>query len=350
MTTSVDLVVIGGGPVGLVSALYAVRSGLQVVVLEPRDGTIDKACGEGLMPGALASLHGLGLDPPGHTLTGIAYTDGTRRATADFGPQAGRGVRRTTLHRCLADAATRAGVATRHTAMRSVTQDDDAVTVTTRDGSADLRAAHVIAADGLHSPTRRALGLQVTGRGRRRHGLRQHFACRPWTDHVEVHWGADAEAYVTPVADDVVGVAVLTGRQATWSGLIRGFPALGQRLGGAAPVSELRGAGPLRQVATSRLAGRVLLVGDAGGYVDALTGEGLSVGFAEARAAVTAISTERVGRYPALARSVSWRSSLLTTGLLAATGPAWPRRHLVPAAAMMPWAFGWAVRELATAR
>ena len=45
-----DLVVAGGGPVGLATALYAAHAGLDVVVREPRTGPIDKACGEGLMP------------------------------------------------------------------------------------------------------------------------------------------------------------------------------------------------------------------------------------------------------------------------------------------------------------
>ena len=51
-----DLCIAGGGPVGLATALYAAREGLAVVVREPRPGPVDKACGEGLMPGALAAL------------------------------------------------------------------------------------------------------------------------------------------------------------------------------------------------------------------------------------------------------------------------------------------------------
>ena len=88
-----DLVIAGGGPVGLAAALYAVRAGLSVVLYEPRAGTIDKACGEGLMPGAVAALAGLGVHPAGHRLRGIRYIAGDRRAHADFRAGPGLGVR-----------------------------------------------------------------------------------------------------------------------------------------------------------------------------------------------------------------------------------------------------------------
>src|SRR6187431_2241863 len=105
-----DLVVVGGGPVGLAAALYAVRSGLTVVVLEPREGAIDKACGEGLMPGGVHALAALGVNPVGCDLVGIRYVCGGRQAEADFSGGWGRGVRRTELHTALRSAAAAAGV------------------------------------------------------------------------------------------------------------------------------------------------------------------------------------------------------------------------------------------------
>ena len=61
--------------------------------------------------------------------------------------------------------------------------------------------------------------------------------------------------------------------------------------------ARVRGAGPLRQRSRRRVAGRVLLVGDAAGYVDALTGEGIALGLAQARAAVAAVAAGRPRRY-----------------------------------------------------
>lgn len=342
-----DVVVVGGGPVGMTTALYAVRAGLSVVVVEPRRSPVDKACGEGLMPGALAALHGLGVDPPGHPFLGIRYTDGRRSVTAEFPSGPGRGVRRTALHRSLQAALDHAGVPVLHDTAGDIGQDDGGATVELTGGGGRLTARYVVAADGLHSPTRRRLGLQAPARGPRRYGLRRHFGIAPWNRHVEVHWSPTGEAYVTPVDAGTVGVAVLTSHRGPFEEHLATFPELAVRLEGTEPVSTALGAGPLAQRATSRVAGRVLLVGDAGGYVDALTGEGLNVGFAQARMAVRAVLEDRPTAYPRWVRDVTWRSSALTRALLTATQPAWGRRATLRAAVALPGVFRAAVGVLA---
>jgi flavin-dependent dehydrogenase len=334
-----DLLVVGGGPAGLAAALYAVREGLEVTVLEQRPGVVDKACGEGLMPGALAALLDLKVDPPGHEITGIRYVGASGSAAARFRDGPGRGVRRTALHRAMREAALDAGVSVEQRSVSGVRQDDGGVE------AAGLRARYVVAADGLHSPIRRALGLDAPPASGRRFGLRRHFAVEPWTSFVEVHWGEEAEAYVTPVAPDMVGVAMLTSTRGSFDDRLRSFPALRERL--HAPLGDVLGAGPLRQRARRRVAGRVLLVGDASGYVDALTGEGVALAVAQARVAVTAVRDGDPERYEREWRQVTRRYRMLTSGLLGATRFPVVRRALVPAATRLPSVFGTAVNALA---
>ncbi len=345
-----DVVIIGGGPVGLATALHARRAGLSCALVEQRVGVVDKACGEGLMPAGLEALRALGVDPAGVTIAGIRYVAGERSAQAGFGSGPGRGVRRTTLHAALADRVGAADVELVTGRAGEITQDADGVTVrVTRDGSQTrVHARYLLAADGLHSPTRRALGLERPASGTPRYGLRQHFAVAPWSDHVEVHWGWDAEAYVTPVDDTMVGVAVLTRRRAPFETHLAGFPALLERVGDAAAASSARGAGPLRQRTRRRVAGRVLLVGDASGYVDALTGEGTMLGVAQGAAAVAAARRDDPQAYEGDWRTITRRHTLLTQGLITATRARPVRRLLVPAAATVPWVFGAAVRSIAS--
>lgn len=335
-----DLLVVGGGPVGLAAALYAARAGLDVGVREPRPGPVDKACGEGLMPGGLAALQELGVDPPGRPLTGIRYVDAAHAAEAAFRHGTGRGVRRTSLHAGLSAAVAAAGVTVEQRSVREVRDDGSRVLV---DGEP---ARYVIAADGLHSPVRRALGLAAPPRGPRRYGQRVHVEVAPWTSYVEVHWARSGEAYVTPVAEGLVGVAVLSALRRPWEDALLDFPRLRERIDGAAR-SRPRGAGPLRQRTIRRVAGRVLLVGDAAGYVDALTGEGISLGLAHARAAVDAVRRDDPAAYEAQWRRLGRSHVLLTRSLLALTRPTVLRDRVVPLAAGLPVVFGAAVNALA---
>ena len=335
-----DLAIAGGGPVGLATALYAARAGLEVAVFEPRTGAIDKACGEGLMPGAVAALCDLGVEPDGLALQGIRYLAGTSRAEAQFRSGPGRGVRRTTLHAALRDKVDAAGVLVVPEAVTGVVQTNGSVLVNGK------RARYLVAADGLHSPTRRELGLDAPVTAARRFGLRSHIEMEPWTGFVEVHWSRTAEAYVTPVAPGLVGVALLTSTRGSFEEQLRQFPELSERVAGSA-MSQVRGAGPLRQRSRRRTSGRVLLVGDASGYVDALTGEGIAVGLAQARAAVVAVVADDPRRYERSWRRASWRYQVITHTLLGVAGLPPTRRALVPLAARLPAVFSAAVNELA---
>lgn len=336
MTYDADLLIVGGGPGGLATALYARRQGLSVIVAEPRVDPIDKACGEGLMPGGVAELTSLGIDPPGQPLRGIAYLSESRRAEARFRDHPGRGVRRTTLHAALAARAKEQDTEWVSTRVTQVDQDAAGVT------AADVRARWMVAADGLHSAMRRAVGIGARAGNPRRYGVRWHFSVPAWSEFAEVYWSPWGEAYVTPVEPDLVGVAILSRRQPD----LAWFPRLAQHLRGAKP-GQPRGCGPLRQLVSRRVAGRVLLVGDAAGYEDALTGEGISLAVKEASAAVAAIVDEAPSSYEAAWRRITRNYRLLTRALVLATTPRVGRSAIVPACTSFPGLFDRAVNTLA---
>jgi flavin-dependent dehydrogenase len=336
----IDLLVAGGGPAGLVTALHAARAGLSVTVVERRRPPIDKACGEGLMPYTVQQLDRLGISLPGKPFRGITYLDSTRTVDAPFRAGPGFGVRRTALHSALMDAVGAAGVEVVTAHVGSISQDSDSVQC------AGFRARYLAAADGLHSPIRRSLGLARPSRGSRRWGLRRHVRTAPWSDRVEVYWGDGAEAYVTPVADDCVGIAILTARQGSFESRLAEFGALSERVNGH-PHGPERAAGPLRQRVAGRTAGRVLLVGDAAGYVDALTGEGLGIAFGGAELLVNCVLADRPQAYDRQWRAMSRRYRLLTAGLLHAVEFGPTRSTIMPAAAALPSAFTRIVNLLA---
>jgi menaquinone-9 beta-reductase len=336
-----DVAIVGGGPVGLVAAIAARLAGLTVVVIEQRDGAIDKACGEGLMPGALPLLERLGVDPRGMPIRGITYNQGTRSVSHRFAGAPGRGVRRTTLHEALARRAGEVGVERVVARVESLSQEAGEVSV------AGTSARYLLACDGLHSSVARIVGLALPAPKRsRRYGIRQHYAMEPWADTVEIYYGRRAEIYVTPIAANEVGIAMLGGQHTDFEAAIADIPELAARLAGVPEASSRRGAGPFRQRTRSRTAGRVLLVGDASGYVDAITGEGLRLGFAQALAAIDCIVADDPARYEVDWRRITRDFRVTTTALVRfATSPL--RRAIVPLSAALPGRFGAVVESLA---
>ena len=191
----IDVLIAGGGPAGLATAIRCAQAGLSVTVAEPRTGPIDKACGEGLMPAAVTRLAALGVHPAGRPLRGIRYMDGSHRSDALFRHGPGLGVRRTTLHAALAARAAELGIPVLPRRVTGFTRRGGVVT------AAGVEARYLVAADGLHSAIRRVQAAGPPPARYTRFGLRRHYRVAPWTDLVEVHWSRDAEAYITPVAE-----------------------------------------------------------------------------------------------------------------------------------------------------
>jgi len=302
-----DCAIVGGGPAGLAAAIAARRRGLKTAIFEGLAvGPIDKCCGEGLMPDAIDALRDLGviLPPPAAApFAGIRFLDGDARAEALFPHQKGAGVRRTSLHALLEQHAREAGAEIfRGAPVRDVSE---------------VSARWIVAADGAQSLLRRAVGLEAARACPRRFAARLHYRLEPWTDLVEVHWTRGAQAYVTPVADDVVGVAIVSRDPRRFDELLPLFPSLDLRLRGAEHASTARGgvtvSRQLPQVTKVNLA----LVGDASGSVDAVTGLGLSLAFQQAAALADAMAAGDLAPYAAAHRRIARMPRVMEALMLA---------------------------------
>ncbi len=339
-----DLAVLGGGPAGMATSIFAAQRGLSVVVIEKRQPPLDKACGEGVMPHGARMLREMGVSlESGDYLPfhGIRYIDGDIVAEGRFATGPGWGIRRTKLVRRMVERAEELGVSLLYgtQAHRWSVEANGQVSVNTTNGL--LKSRFLVGADGLHSRVRRQTELEGRPGGLKRYGARRHYAVEPWSTFVEVYWAEGVEAYVTPVGLKEVGVALLWSKErAGFEQHLGHFPRLESHLSGACSSSRTRGAGPFRQSARRRHRGPVALVGDAAGYLDALTGEGLSLSFLSASALVEAIHDGRgLGDYEKdyrrLSRNYYWMTHLL---LVVAKRPRL-RSHVIECLAQDPGLF-----------
>jgi flavin-dependent dehydrogenase len=315
---ALDVVIVGGGPGGLATACEAALQGLRATVLEQHELPRAKACGEGLLPPAAEALGDLGVRLPearSSPILGLRYVDGGGVATGRFRRGTGLGANRLVLSQALLARAHELGVEVR-TGVRvtGLAQSHSGVEVSTDRGA--TRGSWLVGADGLASGVRDMVGIR-SRRGPARFGCRRHYRVRGGSEpFVEIHWGDRVEAYVTPIGAGQVGVAFLW-----WSdvgrphrGFLEEFPALSDRLG--EPTDAARGAGPFSVRVERRFRGRVLLVGDAAGYLDALTGEGVGIALDGARAAVEAIVQGRPELYEAWWGRATRRHLIATRSLL----------------------------------
>ncbi len=334
-----DLFVVGGGPAGLAAALAARKRGLQVIVADRARPPIDKACGEGLMPDGVAALREIGVEltaADGVPFRGIRFLDGDLQAEARFpNSGCGFGLRRTRLHEILVRAAEQAGADLWWQAPVEALEQGCA----TADGRT-VRCRWIAGADGAHSRVREWCGQQPVWTTRRRMGLRQHFRIEPWTDFVEVYWGPSCQAYVTPVAPDEICVALLgTEKEVGVEELLSVFPKLGTHLAGAERLGSARGAISMSSRLTAVTKGRLALLGDASGTVDAITGEGLHLAFRQATALAEALAAGDLGQYGAAHRRLQKMPQLMARLLLLLDGNERLRRTAFRTLAAVPSLF-----------
>lgn len=329
-----DVLVVGGGPAGLATAIAARQLGLDTLVVDRATPPIDKPCGEGIMPAGVAALARLGVDVTlcGRPFRGIRYLGDGVSVRADFAGVQGVALRRPVLHGLLVERARQLGVRFAWgTSVRSL-QGSSLQT-----DAGELRGRWLVGADGLHSRVRRWSGLHQPARRRERFGIRRHYHCEPWSHDVEVYWADNCEAYVWGASDNEVGVAMLwSGDKSTFDSLLLRFPELGERLAGVPVSSRDRGAGLFDQRPRRLWRDRTVLVGDAAGYRDPITGEGLGIAFLEALALAACLAHGDLRSYPRAVRGITRLPYRFIRLLLAAEARPPVRRRLLRLLAAQP--------------
>jgi menaquinone-9 beta-reductase len=314
MGRALDVFVVGGGPAGLAAAIAAGQKGFRVLLADGMRPPIDKACGEGLMPDSIEALRKLGVslhDNEGMAFRGIRFAEGSLQIEGNFPGGPGLGMRRTALHQKMVARASECGVEFLWNTPIAGLHAEGVIAA-----GRVIRAKWVIGADGSNSRVRRWSGLDAHTRRDCRIAYRTHYRARPWSEFTEVYWGNETQAYATGVSDKEICVTVIThkpGRRL--DSLLQEFPSLSGNLRGAEATSTERGA----VTAMHRLArvcqGKVALIGDASGSIDAITGEGLGLAFQQATVLAEALANGDLEKYQVahrrLARRPYWMGRLM---------------------------------------
>jgi len=333
-----DVFVAGGGPAGLAAAIAARGRGFRVLVADGGHPPIDKPCGEGLMPDALEALRELGIGggpEHGFSFRGSRFLGAGRSVDGNFPDGYGMGVRRTTLHELLIRRAEEVGVA-----MSWGSRISGLSAAGVRLDDQEVRCRWVIGADGQKSQVRRWAGLDESRRESSRFAFRRHYLMAPWTDCMEIYWGARCQIYVTPVGTQEVCVTVISSRrQMKLEDALPTFPEISRRLEGLVPATSERGAITATRSLKRVASGRVVLIGDASGSVDAIAGEGLCLAFKQASAVAEALESGDLAAYQTRHRRLERRPAFMAGLMLTLDRSPLLCRHALRALSSRPAIF-----------
>lgn len=332
-----DAIVVGAGPAGTVAAIVLARAGARVRLIDRETFPRPKLCGDTLNPGALAALRRLGLagsiEAQALRLEGMMVTGhrGARVKGAYASPHYGLGIRRTDLDASLLQEAVRAGVTF-----------DDRVRVTgvvlrDRRGSAktavagvrirthaghrdELTAPITIAADGRRSIVAFSLGLARHPARPRRYAIGAYFeGVDGLSSFGEMHVRVGHYLGVAPLPGGLTNVCLVLRQEhladarvnaaARLTQTIAADPLLADRFARASMVGVPVVLGPLAVDARRAGLPGLLLAGDAAGFIDPMTGDGLrfAIRGGELAGCVAAAALE-TGSAGAEARLARWRA------------------------------------------
>lgn len=309
MSRRIDVVVVGAGPGGSSAAAGLARRGASVLLLEASEHPRAKACAEYASPRIVEELARIGLGPEAwrHAavpLSGMDLHAGAHRVRIGYadrrGPRTAWGLDRRRFDARLAEHAAASGAMLEERSRVIGLLDGvgrvRGVRVRRPDGRDEpIRADHVIGADGARSTVARLLGIEARVRMPRRLGLVAHYEpVDGLDDHGEMHAARGWYVGLAPIAGALnVGMALPMGpsrpAEARFTEAIAGLPAVARRLGVSRRIGPIRGATPIGHRVRDVAGPGWLLVGDAAGFVDPFTGEGIHRALRAARAATDMI-------------------------------------------------------------
>jgi flavin-dependent dehydrogenase len=255
--------------------------------------------------------------------------------SSDFPNGAGLGLRRVLLHEQLAARAEQVGVRLLW-GVKNVRTERGCV----RFNGGAIETRLIVGADGQKSSVRKQAGLEHFKSEKRRYGFRRHYRIAPWSRHVEVYWGSGFQIYVTPVSDTQVGVALLSrDPHLRLAAAVSRIPTLAKKLAGADPVTPEMGS-----LSVSRTLRRVscdgyVLLGDASGSVDAITGEGMCLAFRQSAALVDALNADDMRLYQQAHRKIAAKPLRMAALLLVLDAHQMLQRQALAALAAYPRIF-----------
>jgi menaquinone-9 beta-reductase len=293
------VLVVGGGPAGSSTAIRLARSGIDVTLIDRAKFPREKACAEYCSPGVVDALEELGALPRvmerEHAwLSSMQIVARNQPIPLDFDDDrpdgnAALGIKRSVLDSELLNLASDSGttVFEKTRALRPIVEGGRVCGVVARSDSdeREIRADFVVVADGLNSTIARSLDLDRPIRWPRRLGLVARFTGMPEQITAgQMHVGNDIYCGLSPVSDGEANVSLVVQMGSKPAGqtageffdqMIRTLPGIDLLLGDARRISDVRGVGPLGGRARKPCGAGYLLVGDASGFFDPLTGEGV---------------------------------------------------------------------------